>query len=105
MISRVLLATIRDKGLFPCPRCLVPKTELQNLGLKRDQANREKNHRLYRLDKVDPARRAIYNHGMSIRSSAVEALLRGFSGVPTLVGASELFVLIDGLVWFPERLC
>ena len=36
---RILLATIRDKGFCPCPRCLVPKTHLDRLGLKLDIKN------------------------------------------------------------------
>jgi hypothetical protein len=36
-------------------------------------------------DKVAAARRAIYQLGKSIRSTAVEDLLKSFSGVPTMV--------------------
>src|SRR5487761_1612982 len=31
LFIRVLLATIRDQGLCPCPRCLVPKSRLDQL--------------------------------------------------------------------------
>ena len=34
--DRALLATIRDKGLCPCPWCLVPKSKLDQTGMKRD---------------------------------------------------------------------
>uniref|UniRef100_A0AAD5VJF2 C2H2-type domain-containing protein n=1 Tax=Leucocoprinus birnbaumii TaxID=56174 RepID=A0AAD5VJF2_9AGAR len=38
--EKALLATIRDKGLFPCPRCLVHRSELHNLGQRRDRKTR-----------------------------------------------------------------
>ena len=34
----VLLATIRNKGLFPCPHCLIPKAKFELLGQVRDLA-------------------------------------------------------------------
>lgn len=37
---RVLLATIRDFGLCPCPRCLTPKSKLHLMGQARDAAYR-----------------------------------------------------------------
>ncbi|KAJ3573756.1 hypothetical protein NP233_g2220 [Leucocoprinus birnbaumii] len=81
--EKVLLATIRDKGLFPCPRCLVHRSELQNLGLRRDHKTRSEKIRAYLGDKIATARRAIYDLGLGIRSSAVELLLRSTSAVPT----------------------
>jgi hypothetical protein len=41
-------------------------------------------------DKVAAARRAIYDLGKSIRSTAVEDLLKTFSGVPTVVSSQNL---------------
>ena len=32
-VDRVLLASIHDKGLHLCPRCLIPRTRVQNLGM------------------------------------------------------------------------
>jgi len=89
-LSRVLLATIRDKGSFPCPQCLIPKSKLDGLGLRRDISVRVKHFRQLVADKVRIARNAIYNLGKSIRSKAVEDLLKGFSGVPTVVSRSML---------------
>jgi len=82
---RVLLATIRDKGLCPCPRCLVPKTHLDRLGLKPDIRNRLTQFRRYMADKVKAARRVIYQNARPITGTDVEALLKSFSGVPTEV--------------------
>ncbi|KAL1711752.1 hypothetical protein EV715DRAFT_268357 [Schizophyllum commune] len=81
--EKVLLATIRDGGLCPCPRCLVPKTKLDRLGLVRDMATRVKNARQYLADRVAWARRAIYDLARPIAGKAVEAILKPFSAVPT----------------------
>ncbi|KAJ3786451.1 hypothetical protein GGU10DRAFT_419733 [Lentinula aff. detonsa] len=81
--NRVLLATIRDLGSCPCPRCLIPKSLLDQMGSKRDMKRREK-IRIFLVDKVMRARQWIYNEGSKIRGSAVERLLKETSSVPTL---------------------
>ena len=83
--TRVLLATIRDKGLCPCPRCLISKSKLDQLGLQRDITIRISRFQSYMADKVEIARKAIYALGKPIGSAAVEVLLKEFSGVPTEV--------------------
>ena len=83
-MNRVLLATIRNNGLCPCPRCLVSKSELDRLGLRRDVSIRINKFREYVADKVDIARKAIYNLAKSFQSTVVQDLLQSFSGVPTL---------------------
>lgn len=40
LIYRVLIATIKDMGLCPCPRCLTPKSSFSFLGLARDMKSR-----------------------------------------------------------------
>ena len=86
-LNRVLLANIRNKGLCPCPRCLVSKSELDRLGLRRDISIRIDKFREFMADKVNIARRAIYSLAKPIRGTAVEDLLMSFSGVPTLASA------------------
>ncbi|KAJ3750342.1 hypothetical protein DFH05DRAFT_1388622, partial [Lentinula detonsa] len=81
--EKVLLATIRDLGSCPCPRCLVPKSSLDQMGSKRDIKLREKIC-TFLVDKVMRARQWIYNEGIKIRGSAVERLLKETSSVPTL---------------------
>ena len=83
--ERVLLATIRSKGLCPCPRCLVPKSHMDRLGLKRDVRARLTQFRKYMASNVKAARESIYGLALGIRSQAVENLLKSFSGVPTIV--------------------
>ncbi|KAF9474973.1 hypothetical protein BDN70DRAFT_814828 [Pholiota conissans] len=82
--EKVLLATIRDKGLCPCPRCLVAKSSLDALGMRRDITLRINNFRKYMSDMVLAARRSIYTLGLGVGSSAVDNLLKVFSGVPTI---------------------
>ena len=85
---RILLATIRDKGLCPCPHCLVPKTHLDHLGLKLDIRNQLTQFRWYMANKVKAARHIIYQLARPITGTKVEALLKPFSGVPTEVQAT-----------------
>ncbi|CDO69407.1 hypothetical protein BN946_scf184791.g2 [Trametes cinnabarina] len=84
--EKVLLATVRDMGNCPCPRCLVPKEKIAELGTSRDQDSRV---RLMRRDDrarqttVQRARNLILEKGLGVNSSAVEALLKPQSLVPT----------------------
>ncbi|KAJ3882463.1 hypothetical protein F5051DRAFT_494399 [Lentinula edodes] len=81
--EKVLLATIRDKGLCPCPRCLVQKDALDRMGLVRDIQIRTRNIRTYFVNKVNRARHFIYNMGHPINGVHVENLLKESSSVPT----------------------
>lgn len=85
---RVLLATIRDKGTCPCPRCLVPKIDFHRIGHLSDVSQRISKARLYLRDKVAAARAAIYNAGAPIKGSVPEAHLKEKSLVPTFVSQS-----------------
>ena len=77
--------TIRDKGLHPCPRCLISKSKLDKLGLWHDIMVRISRFQSYMADGVKIARKAIYALAKPISGAAVEALLKEFSGVPTEV--------------------
>jgi hypothetical protein len=82
---RILIATIRDKGLCPCPRCLVRKSEIDKLGQKLDARYRINQARTYLGNTIASARDFIYKLGYGIRSAAVERLLKEQSLVPTPV--------------------
>ncbi|KAJ7053674.1 hypothetical protein C8F01DRAFT_1329290 [Mycena amicta] len=82
--EKVLLATIRDGGLCPCPRCLIPKTEVHTMGFVRDFKARLSKARKYLLSSVQSARRFIYDLGFGIGSDAVDNLLKESSSVPTI---------------------
>ena len=81
------MATIRDNGLCPCPRCLTPKTHLDWMGWIPDFNFRNSNVREYLLEKVQAARDLVYRLGHSVAGTRVNGLLKLTSSVPTLVGA------------------
>lgn len=90
MLGRILIASIRNLGKCPCPRCLIPLNQIHNLGKPRDMARRLTASRvdnLMRRSKVSSARRLIYEKNMQINCSAVENLLRDTSLVPTSVSS------------------
>jgi hypothetical protein len=102
-----MLATIRDQGLCPCPRCLVPKRKLDQLGVSVDTRNRISKARKYDGDSVREARKSIYEFGMAINSAAVQRELKETSAIPTLVSIWHVILrrlLNDDLV-FLECLC
>lgn len=85
-----MLASIRSKGARPCPRCLIPRERIHNLGKFRDRQQRSTLQRV--ADKnlksqISTARELIYsskkNH--AVNSEAVENLLKPHSLVPTSV--------------------
>ncbi|KAJ3725383.1 hypothetical protein C8R42DRAFT_708431 [Lentinula raphanica] len=82
LFTWVLLATIRDFGSCPCPCCLCSKSNLDQMGTKWDKKTRDK-LRDFLWDKVELARKWIYTKGMKICGSAVEAILKLTSSVPT----------------------
>ena len=96
--SRVLLASIRDKGYRPCPRCLISKQEIKNLGLPKDRQQRVQSPRvdnLQRRNKISSARRIIYEENYRVNSAAVERILKEESLVPTSVGVFSLLYIIN----------
>ncbi|KAG2342775.1 hypothetical protein BDR05DRAFT_976388 [Suillus weaverae] len=83
--EKVLIATIRQLGGCPCPRCLTPTVQLHNLGFNCD---RQQCLTLARSDAsrsclVTDACKLIYEKNYGIDSTAVELLLKPESWVPT----------------------
>jgi hypothetical protein len=85
---RVIISCVRDRGYCPCPRCGIPATRFQNLGMVLDMKQRS---RLARVDdqstrkKIELARSIIYEKNFAIDTNAVEELLKDESLTPTLV--------------------
>ena len=99
--SRVLLATIRDKGICPCPRCIIPKTEFHRLGFVSDALRRISKIRCYFRERVVAARNAIYNSGAPIKGAFPELQLKDLSLVPTFVGFSLVIsTIVDHALCF-----
>jgi hypothetical protein len=86
---------MRGKGLFPCPRCLVPKGKLDLMGQVRDLAQRISHARNILYDVVHTARRFIYQLALPITGTAVEQLLKPTSSVPTVVCHVSLLIVLS----------
>jgi hypothetical protein len=87
-MDRILIASIRNLGNCPCPRCLIPLNRVHNLGMARDITQRATMTRVddsQRRSIVFAARRIIYELNLQVNSTAVENLLREISLVPTVV--------------------
>lgn len=87
---RILIASIRNLGRCPCPRCLIPLDRVANMGMRRDMAQRRALARMddvKRRARIETAREKIYEKGYVVDSRAVEDLLQEDSLVPTAVCA------------------
>ena len=85
---RTLIATIKDLGTHPCPRCFVSIDQIYALGRNSDQKQREESRRQdndERRKKVDDARKSLYKEGYAITGDHVDGLLKDDSLVPTKV--------------------
>lgn len=84
----MILASIRNKGKCPCPRCLIPLSDAHRLGTLSDRSKRTTLARVddaARRHSVNTARDIIYNRGFAVDCDAVEELLGKESLVPTKV--------------------
>ncbi|KAG2337754.1 hypothetical protein BDR05DRAFT_978379 [Suillus weaverae] len=93
--EKVLIATIKDMGWCPCPRCLTPKCSFSLLGLARDMKNRLTNIHSYAMARVMKAREFIYQSGNTVDGTKVDDTLGEGSWVPVLVTLIYFFNIID----------
>jgi uncharacterized protein YcbX len=90
-IYRVKIATIRDFGLYPCPRCSIPKDDIFKIGREDDRQVREELQRsdnAERQEQVNHARTNLYEKGYSLTGDYVDGMLKEGSLVPTKVKSS-----------------
>lgn len=83
-----MIATIRDFGLYPCPRCLIPKDEIFKIGRDDDRHAREELRRVdtvERQGRVEEARKNLYENGYALSGDRVDGALKDGSLVPTKV--------------------
>lgn len=83
-----MIATIRDFGLCPCPRCLIPKDEIFKIGREDDRCTREELRRVdttERQARVEQARKNLYESGYALGGDHVDGFLKEGSLVPTKV--------------------
>jgi hypothetical protein len=94
-MTRVLLATIRDKGTYPCPRCLVRMDLIHRMGMRSDMRMRTdtlRHDNVNRQKLIKRARSIIYNDNKAVSNFEVEELLQPKSFVPTEVSFQGLFL-------------
>jgi hypothetical protein len=94
---RVIIASIRNLGRCPCPRCLIPLDRAANMGMQRDMTQRKNLARIddaNRRDRVKVAREHIYEKSNGINSKGVQNLLQENSLVPTTVYISLLLGIV-----------
>jgi hypothetical protein len=98
---RVLLSSIKFLGQRPCPRCLVKKTDIHMMGMVLDMRRRvtqERTDSLRRQQRVEEARKLIFELGAPVDGSRVKAILNEESYVPIRVSAAiclSMFILTD----------
>lgn len=84
------MATIKNQGGCPCPRCLVTLSDTSNMGTKRDMNFRQSKNQI-RVDNlqyrahVTSARKIIYENNYVVNSVAIDKILKPTSLVPTRV--------------------
>ncbi|KZS91947.1 hypothetical protein SISNIDRAFT_413425, partial [Sistotremastrum niveocremeum HHB9708] len=84
--EKTQIASIRDMGGCPCPRCLIRLSEVPQMGTQLDKRKRLTMARVdseRRVGHVTSARDLIYIHGLGVNSERVNALLKDESLVPT----------------------
>jgi len=83
-----MIATIRDYGLNPCPRCLIPKDEIFKIGRDDDRCARVELRRvdtIERQGRVKRVRTDLYENGYALSGEHVDGALKDGSMVPTKV--------------------
>ncbi|KAI0057240.1 hypothetical protein BV25DRAFT_1812761 [Artomyces pyxidatus] len=99
--EKVLIATIRDKGRCPCPRCLITFDKIPELGSAADRDLRATNIRYddaLRRQAVEDARDLIYRDGYVVNSERVDNLLKAQSMIPTTMTTP-----IDNSLFIPQQ--
>jgi hypothetical protein len=95
---RALIASIRDMGNFPCPRCLIPLSRVQNMGTALDRKQRKTLPRVddeTRRSNIRNAREIIYQNNYAVDSTYVEDILKNQSLVPTVVSIMTDMISAD----------
>ncbi|KAF8834538.1 hypothetical protein BDN67DRAFT_992644 [Paxillus ammoniavirescens] len=85
--EKVLIATIRNLGKCPCPRCLIPKSHVHLLATRLDILECDTLSHLdtaQRCAKVISAHKLIYESNYAVDGTCVEELLKDESLIPTL---------------------
>ncbi|TRM56743.1 hypothetical protein BD626DRAFT_375545, partial [Schizophyllum amplum] len=85
-LEKILLVCIKSLGTCLCPRCLIEKNQVKELGMVRAMKRRAKTQRNdseRKQEHVENARKAIFEHGYAVNSEKVDRILRDVSSTPT----------------------
>lgn len=109
-----MLATIRNLGDCPCPRCLTPMTLADKFGTPEDMQLRVSGARIdseIRRKNISKARKLIHgklgaakNTNYGVNSAAVERLLKKESLVPTSVSSFCSWLMALSHDWLGYRM-
>ncbi|KAK0479626.1 hypothetical protein IW261DRAFT_1564281 [Armillaria novae-zelandiae] len=92
--EKMLMACLKTLGMCLCPRCLIRKPEVSQMGTINDikrrltKAHQDNHPTCWRIEE---ARKKIFLKGKAINSTHVEALLKDESLIPTWNAFSEFF--------------
>ncbi|KZV87861.1 hypothetical protein EXIGLDRAFT_571190, partial [Exidia glandulosa HHB12029] len=76
--EKCIIATVKDLGRCPCPRCLITKDEIPKVGQQLDIRRRTTKARTdsaRRQQRVDMARKVIEEHGIAVDSKTLDPFL------------------------------
>ena len=93
-LFRILLACIKFLGKHLCPRCLVEKGQISELGTRVDIRRRELSKRMdddLRKRLVEKARLKIYVKGVPVNSKNISDIIGEYSLTPAWVSLIEDF--------------
>ncbi|KAG6827318.1 hypothetical protein H0H92_012339 [Tricholoma furcatifolium] len=80
--EKILMACIQYLAQYPCPRCLVHRSEISQLGGKLDRQRRQTRMRTddeRRRNTVEKARKLIFQKGYNVEGSIIKTLLKNQS--------------------------
>ena len=94
-VFRVKIVTIRDFGTYPCPRCLVTKDKIPEIGKDEDRRIRVETHQtdtVEQQNRVDQARKNLYEGGYALSGEHVDGILKELLLVPMRVRQPQLVI-------------
>jgi hypothetical protein len=104
---RMLLICCKCLGTHPCGQCLITKDRIHLLGTVNDRIRRDRDKRqdtIFRQERVEKARKLIFEKAKAVASKAIEDLLGEFSWTPVRVGLLLLFISLFVLMSYIEHI-
>ena len=95
-MSRSALTGTKANAQYLCPRCLIIKGDIPQIGTDLDMKRRSSNVREYPPDRIEDARKALFESGQSVGYKGPLEILKDGSWAPTRV----CLVLVPVLVFF-----